>query len=36
MEFVKVVDLLKGYLNHMKNEGLIPRVKIIIEVEAEG
>lgn len=36
MEYIKAVELIKGYLNHMRGEGLAPKVKIIIEVEVEG
>ena len=36
MKFEDAAYHIKGYLSHMREEGLIPKVKIIIELDVEG
>ena len=36
MKFEDAAHNIAGYLRHMREKGLIPKVKIIIELEVEG
>lgn len=36
MKFERVVDLAGGYIRDARQAGLMPKVKIIITLEAEG